>query len=192
MTDVKRVTRDDAECPDFTTLWKIRKHAIDNNDGYRKAWPEGVDFTTWTNLAGPGLDPNRFDERFFVVYLNLRCSELTSLPAEIGQLAALTSLILYGNKLTSLPAEIGQLKALVFIDLSNNELTSLPAELGRLEALKELRLYGNKLTSVPAEIGQLGALKKLILINNRLTSLPAELKKKLNSNGCCIEMREPF
>ena len=44
--------------------------------------------------------------------LDLSSSELTSLPAEIGQLTALTQLNLWNNHLTSLPAEIGQLTAL--------------------------------------------------------------------------------
>ena len=39
-------------------------------------------------------------------------NQLTSLPAEIGQLTSLRELYLYDNQLTSVPAEIGQLTAL--------------------------------------------------------------------------------
>ena len=44
--------------------------------------------------------------------LNLDYNQLTSLPAEIGQLTSLKRLNLSGNQLTSVPAEIGQLTAL--------------------------------------------------------------------------------
>jgi leucine-rich repeat protein SHOC2 len=41
---------------------------------------------------------------------------------------------LYGNQLTSLPAEIGQLKALTRLDLEYNQLTSVPAVIHELSA----------------------------------------------------------
>ncbi len=107
--------------------------------------------------------------------LNLRDNRLTSLPAEIGQLTALTQLNLRDNRLTSLPAEIGQLMALTQLDLMRNYLTSLPAEIGQLMALTQLDLMQNHLTSLLAEIGQLTALTQLDLRNNHLTSLPAEI-----------------
>ena len=57
----------------------------------------------------------------------------------------------------ALPAEIGQLAALTKLDLCDNLLTSLPAEIGQLTALMELVLDGNRLTTVSAAIGQLRA-----------------------------------
>ena len=44
--------------------------------------------------------------------MNLNSNQLTSLPAEIGQLTSLEGLSLDRNQLTSLPAEIGQLTSL--------------------------------------------------------------------------------
>ena len=66
--------------------------------------------------------------------LDLGGNQLTSLPAEIGQLTSLTWLSLRRNHLTSLPAEIGQLTSLETLDLSSNQLTSLPAAISDLEA----------------------------------------------------------
>ena len=62
--------------------------------------------------------------------------QLTSLPAEIGQLTSLSKLHISGNQLTSLPAEIGQLTSLTQLYLRRNELTTLPA------AIRELRAAG--------------------------------------------------
>ena len=49
-------------------------------------------------------------------------------------------LYLAHNQLTSVPAEIGQLTSLKRLGLSGNQLTSLPAEIGQLASLTELYL----------------------------------------------------
>jgi len=59
-------------------------------------------------------------------------------------------LSLSGNQLTSLPAEIGQLTSLVELYLDRNQLTSLPVEIGLLTSLTQLYLHDNQLTSLPA------------------------------------------
>ena len=89
-------------------------------------------------------------------------NQLTSVPAEIGQLTSLTELDLHDNQLTSLPAEIGQLTSLTELDLNGNQLTSLPAEIGQLSSLTSgCTSDGNQLTSLPAEFGQLTSLREV-------------------------------
>ena len=85
--------------------------------------------------------------------MGLGHNQLTSVPAEIGQLTSLNR----GNQLTSVPAEIGQLASLTHLDLGGNQLITLPAEIGQLASLEELSLWGNQLTSVPAAIRELRA-----------------------------------
>jgi signal recognition particle receptor subunit beta len=107
--------------------------------------------------------------------LNLRGLGLTTLPPEIGQLAALTELRLDHNQLTTLPPEIRRLLALTGLLLHNNQLTTLPPEIGQLTGLTQLWLHNNQLTTLPPEIGQLTTLPRLWLQNNQLTTLPPEI-----------------
>jgi len=65
-------------------------------------------------------------------------------PAEVR--ARLKVFDCYYNNLTSLPAELGQLAALERFNCSYNALTSLPASLGQLSALKEFDCDHNRLT----------------------------------------------
>jgi hypothetical protein len=104
-------------------------------------------------------------------------NELTGpIPAELGRLAALEKLNLYGNKLTGpIPAALGQLGALTVLALDQNELSgAIPAELGQLRALTDLHLDQNELSGpIPAELGQLGVLTVLALYENQLTGQEA-------------------
>ena len=71
-----------------------------------------------------------------------------TIPAELGQLTALTRLELSHNKLTGpIPAELGALKRLGVLTLHKNALTgSIPAALGKLPQLSWLWVAGNELT----------------------------------------------
>ncbi|MCW5317760.1 TIR domain-containing protein [Nostoc sp. KVJ3] len=129
--------------------------------------------------------------------LDLAGKDLTTLPAEIGQLSNLRQLYLDSNQLTTLPAEIGQLSNLNVLYLDSNQLTTLPAEIGQLYNLSQLYLDSNQLTMLPAEIGQLYNLSQLYLDFNQLTTLPAEIGQlpnlsvlHLNSNQLTILPRE--
>jgi Leucine-rich repeat (LRR) protein len=68
-----------------------------------------------------------------VVKLSLSQRKLTSVPAEVGNLAALWSLDLRNNKLAKLPKELGNLKALTWLDLRfNPDLAALPEQVKKL------------------------------------------------------------
>jgi hypothetical protein len=113
------------------------------------------------------------------------------IPAELGQLRALTVLDLYCNQLTGpIPAELGQLGSLTILNLSSNKLTGrIPAELGQLRALTELDLMSNQLTGpVPsAELRQMRALTALWLVGNQLTGLRAfSTHMEVDNPGCSV------
>jgi len=54
--------------------------------------------------------------------------------------------------LTTLPAEIGDLDALIYLDLSSNSLESLPEEIGNLQEVRTINLQNNLLSELPAGI----------------------------------------
>ena len=111
--------------------------------------------------------------------LSLTGTQLRPLPAEIGSLAQLRSLLLGKSTfIVALPAEISNLGALETLELKDLEgLTALPTTLGNLDALETLILEEAAITSLPSSITGLGALKMLQLRNlEKLSSaLPAGL-----------------
>uniref|UniRef100_UPI00398EB3D8 leucine-rich repeat-containing protein 47 isoform X1 n=1 Tax=Pristiophorus japonicus TaxID=55135 RepID=UPI00398EB3D8 len=100
---------------------------------------------------------------------------LRALPAGLGLLSGLRSLVLSRDRLTALPAELGELRALQALDVSDNELEALPEALGRLAALHSLTASGNRLTALPAALGRCLRLAALNVSANRLSGLPPEL-----------------
>ena len=112
--------------------------------------------------------------------LSLWGNRLTGgIPKELGNLANLQGLSLWGNRLTGgIPKELGNLANLRSLWLSGNQLTGgIPEELGSLSNLQTLDLYGNQLTGViPKELGNLANLRSLYLGGNQLTGvIPKEL-----------------
>lgn len=72
---------------------------------------------------------------------SLTLMEVSPLPEGIWQLANLQELVLVGSALTSIPEQIGQLQALTSLELAHlNNIHSLPEALGRLNNLTEIRL----------------------------------------------------
>ena len=119
--------------------------------------------------------------------LDLTDQQLTTLPAEIGQLTQLKVLKLgtkvppwekdnpMKNQLTALPSELFTLTNLTTLWLWNNKLTALPSELFTLTNLTELDLSDNQLTALPPELFTLTNLTTLYLGGNQLTMLPPKL-----------------
>ena len=150
---------------------------------------EGGSWTTRTNwLSGRPLDEWHgvtTDSGGRVTALNLSSNSLYgALPAALGDLTNLESLVLSSNELTGpIPAWLGDLSNLVELALPVDQLTGpIPAELGDLSNLQWLGLSFNYLTGpIPAELGDLSNLEFLDLGTNRLTGpIPAELSNLSN------------
>jgi hypothetical protein len=107
--------------------------------------------------------------------LDLRHNCLTSLPASITTLRALTHLAAANNRLSELPASLGSgtaLSSLRSLDLQRNCLASLPACLSGLVRLTQLQLQGSSLLALPEGLGRLGQLEHLDVSGNQLGCLP--------------------
>ena len=115
-----------------------------------------------------------------VVGIDLSRRGLTGpIPAELGMLANLERLRLFGNDLSGrIPPELGDLENLESLNLRLNDLSGpIPPELGTLANLKSLSLSGNDLSGrIPPELGDLEELESLSLFDNDLSgTIPPEL-----------------
>ena len=127
-----------------------------------------------------GRLPAELGDLAMLTTLKLSENQLTgTIPPELGNLANLTELNLWDNQLTgAIPAKLGDLSNLRSLILNNNELSGrMPSELGNLQWLETLNLRHNQLTGViPSELGRLSSLVRIDLLDNSLTgSIPPEL-----------------
>ena len=141
-------------------------------------WSANAPITTWDGVTVGG-SPLRATK------LRLSDKGLTGeIPSELGSLANLEELYLWGNELTgTIPAELGSLANLKELSLTRNQLAGeIPPELGSLTSLEILALGGNQLTGeIPSELGSLANLEELYLWGNELTgTIPAELGSLAN------------
>ncbi|XP_037411378.1 piriformospora indica-insensitive protein 2-like isoform X3 [Triticum dicoccoides] len=147
--------------------------------------PTAIPAANWYGLAGtletlefrsnPGLAgaiPASLGRLASLQSLVLVDNNLTgAVPPELGGLAKLRRLVLSGNGLSGpVPATLGGLKGLLKMDLSNNRLDGrIPPELAGLESLTLLDLRNNSLTGgLPEFVLGMPALQDLLLSSNPL------------------------
>ena len=136
-------------------------------------WSADTPITEWNGVVLGGTHGHVTELDLVALGLNGR------IPKELGSLANLRQLWLWGNQLTGeIPPELGGLSNLTGLSLSGNQLTGeIPPELGGLSNLTELSLADNGLTGeIPPELGGLSNLQGLWLWGNQLTGeIPPEL-----------------
>ena len=153
----------------------------------------------WVELATPEERGSRVEAmRRMIEAKQNRSAELSldglglsSIPEQIGDLTALTSLNLNHNLLTTVHARIGELAALKTLHISYNpQLNMIPADISNLAALTHLYIFHNQLTTIPEGIVSLPNLKRLDLRgNNQLPPSPALIDKlsELETRGCVVK-----
>uniref|UniRef100_A0A8C3D7M2 Leucine rich repeat and sterile alpha motif containing 1 n=1 Tax=Corvus moneduloides TaxID=1196302 RepID=A0A8C3D7M2_CORMO len=104
-----------------------------------------------------------------VKVLDLHDNQLASLPADIGQLAALQVLNLERNLLKSLPQSIGDLTQLQVLNVKGNKLRELPGSVSGLRSLRALDVSGNVLQELPRVLAHVRTLQTLTLDASSMT-----------------------
>ncbi|XP_038012174.1 E3 ubiquitin-protein ligase LRSAM1 isoform X3 [Motacilla alba alba] len=110
-----------------------------------------------------------------VKVLDLHDNQLASLPADIGQLAALQVLNLERNLLKSLPQSIGDLAQLQVLNVKGNKLRALPGSVSGLRSLRALDVSGNELQELPRVLAHARSLQMLTLDASAMTYPPADI-----------------
>lgn len=138
-----------------------------------------------------------FYSYFRLEVLYLGGNRLTEVPAEIGQLYYLISLVLCDNQIQSIPPTLIHLRNLQSLSLHNNQISTLPPEIVRLN-LSELSLRNNPLvnkfvqdmTYEPPTLLELsGRVVKIEKVKYSKEDLPSNLRKYLSSAQRCVNSK---
>lgn len=126
-----------------------------------------------------------------VLQVNLGQNNLKGeIPADLGLLLNLESLVLSDNQLEKVHPPAGKLEKLTILDLSINHLKGpVPAWIKEFTNLKKLDLSNNQLTgTIPSWIKELKNLKELDLGNNQLTgTIPGWIGDLENLEKICLD-----
>jgi len=82
-----------------------------------------------------------------LVYLDYSRMGLTDVPAALGTLTSLKTLVLDGNALTTFPASVCQVHSLQKLHLKGNAITAVPAGLSGCKSLEMIDMRGNPMTA---------------------------------------------
>jgi Leucine-rich repeat (LRR) protein len=139
-----------------------------------EALPEGIgNLGSLKELAAAGNKiktvPEALEGLKSLEILGLYGNQLTSVPSSVATLASLKEFWVQGNpNLTSLPAEIGEMPSLQHFSAADCALTEVPEAFAKAPALKTASFYGNKITSLPPMILHAPQLSAVYLEGNPL------------------------
>ncbi|CAG0888012.1 unnamed protein product [Cyprideis torosa] len=165
----------------------------------------GLDLSRY-NFENDGSFPVSFEEMSALRWLKADRTNITDVPAAIGELRKLEHLSLKGNRLRRLHGEVSSLSCLrvlsarrnqlrasgipsglfsleelTTIDLSQNDLKELPSGLPHAKALLVLDVSHNKIENIGSDVfANLTELLHLDLSDNHLESLPPQIRRLQN------------
>ena len=130
----------------------------------------------YTNLTGLTDEAVANLENTMIV-MKVTGSQMTRLPAPVGQMTKLQVLRLNHNLLQTIPKSIGRLSRLEALDIRENNITSLPDSIRYLTGLEQLRIQRNRLNALAAGIFELSSIKSFDASSNLLTTVPSGIEK---------------
>ena len=106
------------------------------------------------DLPVPKGQDKRTDDHFLLFHFHFQAGQnrLSKLPASIGLLRQLQTLMLNENQLDELPAELGSCQRLTVLSARKNRLEKLPPELGQLSRLRVINVSCNRLPHLPVSV----------------------------------------
>lgn len=171
---------------DLVALYAI-KEANPSATGVIAVWKlnGSSEATIRNSLTGSGGVTINADKR--IARLTIRRSNLSTLPAEIGNLTALTYLNVSKNSLEELPSEIGNLTAIESITFLENSLQTVPDSFANFTNIRELDFKENNFKTIPAVLLQLTTLEFIGFWKNNLSELPSEIGNLTALTGLDLE-----
>lgn len=110
--------------------------------------------------------------------LYIENTQISDLPAGIGEIATLINVCLKGNRLTAFPEALTRLTDLYDLNIIDEQIDELPDDIRHCTSLRNLRINGTNITALPDVFNDLYKISTLDLRNNKkLTSLPPSLKE---------------
>jgi Leucine-rich repeat (LRR) protein len=172
-------TLDNAQAsPDAVTELDLR---LENIGGALDGFPER--FTIFKNLktlklAGHALTikhPDLLSQLKNLHDLDLRMTQLDTLPKELGDLVGLEKLVVASNGATFLPDELGKLVNLKVLDVGFTRDSTMNRILCNFKKMEDLNIEACLLSEIPSCVMHMKSLKKLNAPYNFLKKLPDNL-----------------
>lgn len=106
----------------------------------------------------------------------LSFNRLSTLPGELNQLRAITTLDISFNEFKVIPQCVAQLRSLQVLNVASNAIEAID-DLGNIDALTYFNASGNKLKKFPAPLLKNLRLKTITLAANQIETIPADITK---------------
>eukprot|EP00833_Pecoramyces_ruminatium_P001460 jgi/Orpsp1_1/1175492/evm.model.c7180000054083.1 len=114
-----------------------------------------------------GILPERFFELPNLIDLEVKSSNIATIPENLNKNCPLQKLSLFNNQITGFPEQLMEFKKLKYLNISRNErIRSIPSSISNLKDLEILYVGMTGLTSLSEELFKLTKLKELDLDGN--------------------------
>lgn len=115
-------------------------------------------------------------------YLELSFGKYSAVPYDkIAAAQKLTTLNIRGTQLQTIPKEIELISSLEKLDARSCSLTTISPHIATLQNLRILNVHNNRLSSIPIEIASMDSLNALIISKNRFETIQSDFAPKFQT-----------